>query len=71
MVLSLSHKEKYSYCSNESARGKSVLMGLDTDVHSPNEHFGLAKFYKGIETIPLFIKTMLPCQNKLIQDLKE
>lgn len=36
---------------------KSVLMGfgLDTDaIHSPNEHFGLFNFYKGIETIPLF-----------------
>ena len=38
---------------------KSVLMGfgLDTDaIHSPNEHFGLFNFYKGIETIPLFYK---------------
>ena len=36
---------------------KSVLMGfgLDTDaIHSPNEHFGLFNFYKGIETIPRF-----------------
>ena len=36
---------------------KSVLMGfgLDTDaIHSPNEHFGLFNFFKGIETIPLF-----------------
>ena len=36
---------------------KSVLMGfgLDTDaLHSPNEHFGLFNFYKGIETIPYF-----------------
>ncbi|MCC6690978.1 MAG: dipeptidase [Bacteroidia bacterium] len=38
---------------------KSVLMGfgLDTDaIHSPNEHFGLFNYYKGIETIPLFYK---------------
>ncbi len=38
---------------------KSVLMGfgLDTDaIHSPNEHFGLFNFYKGIETIPYFLK---------------
>nr|WP_092017844.1 dipeptidase [Pseudarcicella hirudinis] len=38
---------------------KTVLMGfgLDTDaIHSPNEHFGLFNFYKGIETIPLFFK---------------
>lgn len=36
---------------------KSVLMGfgLDSDaIHSPNEHFGLFNFYKGIETIPIF-----------------
>ncbi|MFT4662618.1 MAG: acetylornithine deacetylase/succinyl-diaminopimelate desuccinylase-like protein [Patiriisocius sp.] len=35
----------------------SILMGfgLDTDlIHSPNEHFGLWNFYKGIETIPYF-----------------
>ncbi|HNA94793.1 MAG TPA: M20/M25/M40 family metallo-hydrolase, partial [Saprospiraceae bacterium] len=36
---------------------KSVLMGfgLDSDaLHSPNEHFGLFNFYKGIETIPYY-----------------
>ena len=36
---------------------KSILMGfgLDTDaIHSPNEHYGLFNFYKGIETIPHF-----------------
>jgi len=36
---------------------KTVLMGfgLDSDaIHSPNEHFGLFNFYKGIETIPHF-----------------
>ena len=36
---------------------KSVLMGfgLDSDaIHSPNEHYGLFNFYKGIESIPLF-----------------
>lgn len=35
----------------------SILMGfgLDTDlIHSPNEHYGLWNFYKGIETIPYF-----------------
>ena len=35
----------------------SVLMGfgLNTDdIHSPNEHFGLFNYYKGIETIPYF-----------------
>lgn len=38
---------------------KSVLMGfgLNSDaIHSPNEHFGLFNFYKGIETIPYFYK---------------
>lgn len=38
---------------------KTVLMGfgLDSDsIHSPNEHYGLFNFYKGIETIPLFFK---------------
>jgi acetylornithine deacetylase/succinyl-diaminopimelate desuccinylase-like protein len=38
---------------------KSVLMGfgLDSDaIHSPNEHYGLFNFYKGIETIPHFFK---------------
>ena len=36
---------------------KTVLLGfgLDTDdIHSPNEHFGLFNFYKGIETIPYY-----------------
>jgi len=36
---------------------KSILMGfgLDSDaIHSPNEHFGLWNFFKGIETIPYF-----------------
>lgn len=38
---------------------KSVLMGfgLDSDaLHSPNEHYGLFNFYKGIETIPYFFE---------------
>lgn len=37
----------------------SILFGfgLDTDaLHSPNEHYGLFNYYKGIETIPLFYK---------------
>ena len=42
----------------ESVLGtKTVLLGfgLDTDdIHSPNEHFGLFNFYKGIETIPYY-----------------
>jgi len=38
---------------------KTVLMGfgLDTDdIHSPNEHYGLFNYFKGIETIPYFLK---------------
>ncbi|MBP9210009.1 MAG: dipeptidase [Saprospiraceae bacterium] len=38
---------------------KTVLMGfgLDSDnIHSPNEHYGLLNYYKGIETIPHFYK---------------
>lgn len=38
---------------------KSILFGfgLDSDaLHSPNEHYGLVNFFKGIETIPLFYK---------------
>lgn len=42
----------------ESVLGvKSVLMGfgLDSDaIHSPNEHYGIFNFYKGIETIPYY-----------------
>jgi acetylornithine deacetylase/succinyl-diaminopimelate desuccinylase-like protein len=40
-------------------RTKSVLMGfgLDSDaIHSPNEHYGLFNYFKGIETIPYFFK---------------
>jgi acetylornithine deacetylase/succinyl-diaminopimelate desuccinylase-like protein len=36
---------------------KTVLMGfgLDSDaIHSPNEHYGVFNYFKGIETIPLF-----------------
>ncbi|MFI5149343.1 MAG: dipeptidase [Bacteroidia bacterium] len=38
---------------------KSILMGfgLDSDaIHSPNEHYGVFNYLKGIETIPLFYK---------------
>lgn len=37
----------------------SIMMGfgLDSDaIHSPNEHFGIFNFIRGIETIPLFYK---------------
>lgn len=45
---------------------KSVLMGfgLDSDdIHSPNEHYGLFNFYKGIETIPYFHKYFAEMQK--------
>jgi len=38
---------------------KTVLMGfgLDSDaIHSPNEHYGVFNYFKGIETIPQFFK---------------
>jgi len=40
-------------------KSKTILMGfgLDSDaIHSPNEHYGLFNYLKGIETIPLFHK---------------
>ena len=38
---------------------KTVLMGFglnSDDIHSPNEHFGLFNYYRGIETIPYFFE---------------
>ncbi|MDO5104628.1 dipeptidase [Capnocytophaga sp.] len=43
----------------QELKSKSILMGfgLDSDaIHSPNEHFGVFNFLKGIETIPYFYK---------------
>lgn len=40
-------------------KSKTILMGfgLNSDaIHSPNEHFGIFNYLKGIETIPLFYK---------------
>lgn len=40
-------------------KSKTILMGfgLDSDaIHSPNEHFGVWNYLKGIETIPHFYK---------------
>jgi acetylornithine deacetylase/succinyl-diaminopimelate desuccinylase-like protein len=40
-------------------KSKTILMGfgLDSDaIHSPNEHFGVWNYLKGIETIPSFYK---------------
>ncbi|NNE03503.1 MAG: dipeptidase [Eudoraea sp.] len=43
----------------EELKSKTILMGfgLDSDaIHSPNEHFGIENYLKGIETIPYFYK---------------
>ncbi len=43
----------------QELKSKTILMGfgLDSDaIHSPNEHFGVWNYFKGIETIPLFYK---------------
>ena len=41
---------------------KSVLMGfgLDSDaIHSPNEHYGIFNYLKGIQTIPFFYQNLV------------
>jgi acetylornithine deacetylase/succinyl-diaminopimelate desuccinylase-like protein len=41
----------------QELKSKTILMGfgLDSDaIHSPNEHFGIWNYLKGIETIPYF-----------------
>lgn len=46
---------------------KTVLMGfgLDNDnIHSPNEKFDVANYYKGIETIPYFHKYFAEMRDK-------
>ena len=43
----------------DELNSKTILMGfgLDSDaIHSPNEHFGVFNYLKGIETIPYFYK---------------
>jgi len=40
-------------------KSKTIMMGfgLDSDaIHSPNEHYGIFNYLRGIETIPLFYK---------------
>ena len=38
--------------------------GLDEDaIHSPNEHYGLFNYFKGIETIALFYKHFVALKN--------
>lgn len=46
----------------EELKSKSILMGfgLDTDaIHSPNEHYGIFNYLKGIETIPYFYQNFV------------
>jgi len=48
---------------------KSILMGFGLDsnaIHSPNEHFGVWNFLKGIETIPYFYKYYTELLSKKI-----
>jgi len=51
----------------QELKSKTILMGfgLDSDaIHSPNEHFGLFNYFKGIETIPLFYKHFTELKTK-------
>jgi acetylornithine deacetylase/succinyl-diaminopimelate desuccinylase-like protein len=51
----------------EELKSKTILMGfgLDSDaIHSPNEHFGVFNYLKGIETIPLFYKYFVGLSQK-------
>ncbi|MBE50875.1 MAG: peptidase dimerization domain protein [Flavobacteriales bacterium] len=50
-------------------RVKSILLGfgLDSDaIHSPNEHYGIFNYLKGIETIPYFFSNYSKLFNKKI-----
>jgi len=43
----------------EELKSKTVLLGFGLDsnaIHSPNEHYGIWNYFKGIETIPYFYK---------------
>ncbi|MCL6274744.1 dipeptidase [Muricauda sp. 2012CJ35-5] len=51
----------------EVLKSKTILLGfgLDSDaIHSPNEHFGVWNFLKGIETIPYFYKFYTELQKE-------
>lgn len=48
-------------------KSKSILIGfgLNSDaIHSPNEHFGIFNFLKGIESIPLFFQYFVELSKK-------
>ena len=50
-------------------KSKTILMGfgLDSDaIHSPNEHFGIWNYLKGIETIPYFYEYFTELSTKKI-----
>ena len=52
-------------------KSKTILMGfgLDSDaIHSPNEHFGVWNYLKGIETIPYFYKHFTQLSKKIIKN---
>ena len=51
-------------------KSKTILMGfgLDSDaIHSPNEHFGIWNYLKGIETIPYFYQHFTQLSKKIIK----
>ncbi|WP_445748798.1 dipeptidase [Polaribacter sp.] len=51
----------------QELKSKTILMGfgLDSDaIHSPNEHFGIWNFLKGIETIPYFYQNFTELSKK-------
>jgi len=45
---------------------KSILMGfgLIDAIHSPNEHYGLFNFLRGIETIPKFYEHYIKLKKR-------
>jgi hypothetical protein len=50
-------QKEESKLKEDELKSKTILMGfgLDSDaIHSPNEHFGIWNYLKGIETIPQF-----------------
>ena len=51
----------------QELKSKTILMGfgLDSDaIHSPNEHFGIWNYLKGIETIPFYYKYFTELSQK-------
>lgn len=51
----------------DELKSKTILMGfgLDSDaIHSPNEHFGIFNYLKGIETIPYFYQYFTELSQK-------